>query len=402
MNILQYIFFVSLVIFIAAIGFVASDIYLPSLPSIASYFQAPASQVQLTMTTFLLSTAFSQVLIGALSDRYGRRLILAIAILVFMGASLGCYFAGSLSALIAFRALQGMGAACGLSIGYALIPDVCDEKLAAKTFSIVIPLVAFSPAIAPILGGYIEENLNWQSIFLVLFGYGAIVLILLISPIMPRPKKADKKVKKESSLPAVTTMLRDKRFLGYTLFMMNSNALYFAFLAATPFVLSTFGNSPTEVGYAFCFASFPYMGASLLGRRLSSKLNNLQIIAIGLGFNFLGGLCMLGFAISHYPHMISILLPIFFITIGNGLLMPFSSAGAVALYPKNAGLVTGMMATLQLCAASASTFVIGLFSNKTFFPLSGLALIVVSFTIIYYVRVFDMTKIWRIEQPQKE
>ncbi len=319
----SYVLFMTAIILISAVGFVASDIYLPALPSIALYFHKSSLQVQLTMTVFLLSMALSQVAIGALSDRWGRKKILGLTILIFIFSSAGCYLSTTLNELIFFRFWNGIGAACGLSIGYAIVADVYDVQNAARSLSIAIPLVAFSPAVAPIVGGYIDEHSDWRYIFLSLVGYGIFILLLLLTPVIPKLSRPVKTLSNQSDT-ALKRILKDKKFLGYALCMMNSNASYFSFLAISPFLLRSFGYSATQVGYAFCLSSFPYIGASFLGRRLSFNFTNLQLIALGLFFNLMGALCMVGFAYSHWAHMASILVPVFIITIGNGFLMPFS------------------------------------------------------------------------------
>ena len=389
-NINHYFLFMTTIIIIAAIGFFASDIYLPSLPFIAQYFHESALKVQLTMSVFLLSMALFQVFTGALSDKYGRKKILFFSLSLFVLASLACFQSQSLNQLILSRFFQGIGAACGLSVGQAIVADLFGPTHSAKPLSIMIPLVAFSPAIAPILGGIIEEHSNWRYIFLFLAFYGIISLLLLLTPIIPKIPVIKKQElnQKEKSNSALLSILKNKKFFGFSLFMMNSNACYFAFLAASPFILKSFGYTPTQVGYAFCAASFPYMFASFLGRKLTYSFSFLQIIFIGLLVDLFGVGTMIFFATSHWPNMGSVLIPVFFISIGNGLIMPYSSASAIALFPKNAGLITGTLATFQLCAASFGTFMMGLISTGTLFPLASFNLCVVLFTMIYFFCVF--------------
>lgn len=131
----HYFCFMVTIIIIAAIGFFASDIYLPSLPSIALYFKQNALQVQLTMSVFLLTMAFFQVLIGALSDKLGRKQVLFFAISIFIFSSLGCYKSHSLNELILFRFFQGIGAASGLCIGQAIIADLFGPIQSARSLS---------------------------------------------------------------------------------------------------------------------------------------------------------------------------------------------------------------------------------------------------------------------------
>ncbi|KAB8029201.1 multidrug effflux MFS transporter [Fluviispira multicolorata] len=388
---LRTVFFVSCIIFICAIGFVASDIYLPSLPAIADYFKKDAAYVQLTMSLFLLTMAVFQIFSGSLSDKYGRKKVLFICILIFIISSVGCFYAASINELIFYRCLQAIGACAGMSIGQAMVADTYGAKETGRILSITIPLVAFSPAIAPVLGGYVEMLFDWRAIFLLLVVYGFIILIMLLTPIIPNKAKYKEnlQIKKAAfDVKIFIKMLKDKKFFGFALFMMTSNATYFSFLAGAPFLLKKFGYSPSAVGYAFCLASFPYMFASLLGRRLSLTRSSLQIIFLGLLLSAMGGILFLFMYFSAWQHMLGLMIPIFVITIGNGLLMPFSSANAIALFPKNSGLVTGTLGSAQLTAASLGTALMGFVENGTFLPFALIVLSFSIFTIIYYLSVF--------------
>ncbi|BBH52179.1 multidrug effflux MFS transporter [Fluviispira sanaruensis] len=389
---IRTIFFVSAIIFICAIGFVASDIYLPSLPTIADYFKKDAAYVQLTMSLFLLTMAVFQIFSGSLSDKYGRKRVLFVFSLIFIFASLGCFYSSTINELIIYRCFQALGACAGMSIGQAMVADAFGAKDTGRILSITIPLVAFSPAIAPVLGGYIEILYDWRAIFLVLGIYGFIILFLLCSPIFPKSRAMAKKQKSAFEILSFLAMLKNKKFVGFALFMMTSNATYFSFLAGAPFLLKKFGYSPSAVGYAFCIASFPYMFASLLGRRLSFKLSNMQIIFLGLILNIIGGIIFLLMYYFSWQHMAALMIPIFVITIGNGFLMPFSSANAIALFPKNSGLVTGSLGSAQLTAASLGTALMGFIENGTFLPFAAIVLGFSLLTIFYYLAVFGSPK----------
>lgn len=392
-NTSQKFMFIFSIIIICAIGFVASDIYLPSLPAIAQFYQTEGHWAQYTMTAFLLTMAFFQVFIGSLSDKFGRKKILSIFMVIFIFASFGCYFSSSIYELIAFRVLQALGACAGMTIGQAIVADLFNAKDMARVLSVTIPLVAFSPAIAPVIGGHIEINYNWQTNFLILAGYGLFILVLLALPFIPTPQKGQVPPTKLSAfdLKTLIKILTNHKFIAFALFMKVSNASYFAFLAASPFLLKKFGYSPTTVGYAFCAASFPYMFASLLGRRLSIKHSSLQIIFLGLLMNLLGGVLLILMFFFHWEHILALMIPVFVITIGNGLLMPFSSANSIALFPNHAGMVTGTIGSLQLAAAGIATAIIGFIENGTLLPLGLFIFIIAIIAITVFRFTFNVT-----------
>lgn len=389
----RYFIFIFSIIIICAIGFVASDIYLPSLPAIAHYFHIEPKWAQYTMTSFLITMAIFQVFSGSLSDKFGRKKVLAFFMLIFIFSSLGCYFSTSIYQLIICRIFQAIGACAGMTIGQAMVADLFSAKDLAKILSITIPMVAFSPAIAPVVGGHIETSYNWQTNFLILAGYGVFILLLIILPFIPTVPNQTTMQRKVTAfdLKALIKIVTDQKFIAFAFFMKVSNASYFAFLAASPFLLKEFGYSPTTVGYAFCAASFPYMFASLLGRRLSIKKTSLQIIFMGLCLNFFGGLLLIMMFFCHWEHILALMIPVFIITIGNGLLMPFSSANAIALFPHHAGMVTGTLGSLQLAAAGIATAVIGFIENGTLLPIGLFVLTIAILAILVFVLTFKVT-----------
>ena len=387
------VLFVSSIIIICAIGFVASDIYLPSLPAIAEYFKIEAYWAQYTMTAFLIAMAFCQVFCGALSDKFGRKKILIIFMTIFILSSLGCYVSQDIYQLIVFRIFQALGACAGMTVGQAIIADLFNAKDMAKILSITIPLVAFSPAIAPVVGGYIETIYNWQTNFLILAGYGVFVILLLVLPIIPAGTKQNHASNvKTFDCKILVKIITNRKFFALAFFMKLSNASYFSFLAASPFLLKKFGYSPTVVGYAFCAASFPYMFASLLGRRLSIKKTSFQIIFIGLILNLLGASLLIFHYFIHWEHLLALMIPVFIITIGNGLLMPFSSANAISLFPKHSGMVTGTIGYIQLTAAGIATGIIGLIQNGTLLPIGIFILGIAVIAIFIFMSTFQATK----------
>ncbi|APJ02968.1 multidrug effflux MFS transporter [Silvanigrella aquatica] len=383
------ILFVTSIIIICAIGFIGSDIYLPSLPAIAEFYNKDAIWSQSTMTVFLITMAIFQIFSGSLSDRFGRKRVLFICMIIFMLASVGCFFSSSIYELLFFRILQAIGACGGMSIGQAIVADLFNAQDMARILSITIPLVAFSPAIAPVLGGHIQTHFNWQSNFLVLAIYGGIIIFILMTPIIPNIK--NKTIKNSTfDFAAFLKIIFDKRFFGYALFMMASNATYFSFVAACPFLLNKFGYSPATVGYAFCAASFPYMFASFLGRKLSFSMTSNQIIFTGISVNIIGGLALLIMYLFNWQHLLALMIPVFIITIGNGLLMPFSSANAISLFPNNAGLVTGTLGSLQLTAAGIGTVAMGFVENGTLLPLGLFDFFVSLSAFLYFLIVFKL------------
>jgi DHA1 family bicyclomycin/chloramphenicol resistance-like MFS transporter len=219
--------------------------------------------------------------------------------------------------------------------------------------------------------------------------YGIFILIILSTTIIPNSEiKNQEKNSAPFQMRFFWEIIFNKNFLGYASFMMASNATYFSFVATAPFLFKKFGYSGPMVGYSLCAASFPYMFSSFLGRKLSLQRTNLQIIFIGITLNVLGGLVLTSLFFLNWQHLLALMIPVFIITIGNGLLMPFCSANAIALFPQSAGLVTGILGAAQLAASAVATALMGIFENGTLLPFTLLVLGVSGYALTYFLSHF--------------
>lgn len=170
----DFIRYMVILAMMSSMGLLASDIYLPAMPSLSEALSTTDSSLQLTLGVYLFGLAISQIFVGFLSDIYGRRKILLIGFLIYVIASICCSFSSSIQTLIVFRFIQAIGASTGLVVGRATISDQFSLKEATNIYNIIYPIVAISPAIAPLIGGYIVTFFGWQATFEFVAIYGII------------------------------------------------------------------------------------------------------------------------------------------------------------------------------------------------------------------------------------
>ncbi|MEJ2632287.1 MAG: MFS transporter [Acidihalobacter sp.] len=168
----QFVVFIAAMVMMSMIGIFSSDIYLPSMPYMASYFGVDYGVIQKTITVYLVGLAVFQLFYGPISDHFGRRRVLIAGLTIYIAASLGCVLSSSVTQLLLFRFFQAVGACAGLVMGRTIVTDMFDKSESPHVFSIVLPFVAMSPAIAPVIGGHVQELLGWRFVmaFTVLFG----------------------------------------------------------------------------------------------------------------------------------------------------------------------------------------------------------------------------------------
>ena len=355
------------------IGLLSSDIYLPALPIMAKTLNVKESDVQLTLTSFLLGLSIGQLIYGPLSDRLGRKKVLLIGMLVFIFATLCCSFSSNLYELIIFRFFQAQGACSGMVISRAIASDLYSRTVTAKIFTTIFPVVGASSAVAPILGGYLTDSLGWQACFYFLALYG-FVLFLLINLNLKESKKSlvvDKQNKINRFLE-MFEMLKHRLFLGFTLIISSAYAAYFAYIAATPFLFYRYGFNPHQIGYFFILLSIFYISGNLIARKLINHISINKGVFIGIVLFMAGSLAITvsSFLGNYHNNPLGLIIPMSLLTAGNGFIFPLCMASTVTLFPTSAGTASGLMGFLQLGAAAFAVGIVGHLTNNQEFPLA--------------------------------
>jgi len=236
---------------LTALGQLSISMYAPSLPAIAAGLDTTAGMVQVTLSVFLISFAVSQLVLGPLSDRYGRRRVLLGGLAVFAAGSLACALAGGIEALVAARAVQAFGACAGASVGRAVVRDLFDRDEAARVMAVMGMAFAAAPAAGPIVGGYLQAAFAWPAVFLFLAALGGVLLMLSAWHLPETNRDRDPDAMRPARMAATYRMIACNRsFLGYSLPPMAWVGGMLAMHACMPFLLiQSLGVSPTAYGW---------------------------------------------------------------------------------------------------------------------------------------------------------
>ena len=239
---------------LSAVAPLATDMYLPGFPLIASDLGANAAQIQMTLTSFLVALAIGQLLIGPLSDRYGRRkpLIIGTSLAIVAGAL--CIVAPDIHALIALRALQGIGGAAGVVLARAIIADsAADEVASARLFQLMMIIGGLAPVLAPIVGTGIVTFASWRAIFAVITLLSLISLVgvfCFIKESLPQEQRTTGGV--TELWTNMRSLARNRSYVGYTLTTGFTFMVLFSYIASSPFVYQNIlGFSPTAYSIVF-------------------------------------------------------------------------------------------------------------------------------------------------------
>jgi DHA1 family bicyclomycin/chloramphenicol resistance-like MFS transporter len=345
---------------LAMLGPFSVDTYLPAFPAIEATLNATPLQVQQTLTAYMLSFALMILWHGALSDAFGRRNVILAALAMFCVASLGCAAAHSIEYLWAFRILQGVSAGAGVVIGRAIIRDLYAGAAAARLLSLVTMIFSVAPAIAPILGGWVVELLNWRAIFLFLFLYTGLLLAYCYRKLPESLPPAQRQPFNARALGRGYL-----RVLGSPLFHLKAGTLacnfagMFLYVAAAPvFVTRHLGLGAGQFGWQFV----PAVGGIFLGafaiNRLAGKLTVSRQVALGFCFLLGAGAVNIVYHALLPPALPWSVLPLFFYTFGMSVVAPGVTLMVLDLFPDIRGIAASCQSFAQTMLAALVSGVI--------------------------------------------
>ncbi|MFI5642885.1 multidrug effflux MFS transporter [Streptomyces goshikiensis] len=348
---------------LTALPSLSSDVYLPALPDVAGTFTTTAVVVQLTLTSCLIGMALGQLAIGPLSDRLGRRRPLLTGMTLYTAASMACALAPTAGTLVGLRFVQGAAGAAGIVIARAIIRDLYEGVKIAQVFSTLMLISGVAPVVAPLFGAQLLHVTNWRGIFAALAVLG-LLTVAAITFGLPETLPASARRTRGMGLDQMRGLLTDRVFTGCLIAASGAFAAFFAYLAASPFVLQDlYGASPQT--YALFFglnAAGMVATGQLNGRILVRRFPVHTIVTAGLSLLLVASLAMLALATGLFgqPGLTAVCAVLFVLISSLGLLIGNANALAMNRTTHAAGAASALL--------GASSFLIGALVS----PLAGL------------------------------
>ncbi len=358
---------------LVALGQISTSIYIPSLPSLVEAFDTDPGRVNLTLSVFLAGFAVAQLIYGPLSDRFGRRPVLLAGIALYFAASVASALAGSIEALIAGRFVQALGACSGPVLGRAIIRDVYGSDRSARVMAYIGVAFAVSPAVTPIIGGYLQVWFGWQAnfIFLALLAasvYGAVWAFLEET----NPPNAE--TSRLVSLGGTFAVFFSAPvFIGYAGAVAFVFAGMMVYTALAPFVfIEGFGLAPDAFGLLFIFITLGFLAGTLTAGRLTIRLGVERMVLAGIFLALMGGGAMVSLALAGLNAPVFVIAPMAVFLAGMGIVLPNAMAGAMAPFPKAAGAASALMGFTQMAVAAGASLIAGRLPHQTPLPMAVL------------------------------
>jgi DHA1 family bicyclomycin/chloramphenicol resistance-like MFS transporter len=353
-----------------AIGPLSLNILIPALPGLVVTLGTDLGTVQLTVSLYLVGLAASQLVLGPLSDRFGRRPVVLAGLSLTALSSIVGIAAASIESLILARVVQALGASTGMVIGRAIIRDLYDRDRAAAMLGWVATAMVVAPMIAPLIGGLLDTAFGWETIF-VFVALAACGVLAWAYFGLPETRPDHVTGGGVRYLWGETrALLQSRRFVGYVLCGTFGSATFFCFLGAAPFVVITLmGKSSAEYGGWFILSAFGYMAGNFVAGHLSARFGVNAMIAWGAVAEVVGAVI----SVSLTPFLMATgPAPLFLaqcvVAFGNGVLLPNSIAGAVSVRPQAAGTASGITGFTQLGVGAIATQAMSVLVGATASP----------------------------------
>ena len=348
------------------------DTALPAMPAMADAFGVGSGAVQITLSAVMLGSAVGQLVMGPLSDRFGRRPVLFAALAVFILTSAGCVFVTGVGMLVALRLVQGFAVSACRVLPRAAVRDLFDREDAARLFSYMTLFGGSAPIIAPLVGGHFTVWFGWWAVFAFMAIYSAIVLAAMAVFFRETlPRKDYSALNPDRLARNFTLILRDRRFRAYLACNMCVTGGLFAFLAGSPLVLIRFlGETPEQFGFDFAAVMIVGVAFSYVGARLVGRMGIDRLLFAGVGLAAASGAAMAALAFAGIATVAAIVAPMAVFMVGYTLIVPQATAGALSPFPEAAGTASSLLGFLQICAGAGMATAVGLLDDGTQLPLA--------------------------------
>jgi DHA1 family bicyclomycin/chloramphenicol resistance-like MFS transporter len=384
-------------ILLAGLSALVMNIFLPSLPQMAEYFDTSYATMQLTVPLYLLFSAVIQLFIGPISDNLGRRPVMIGGLVLFMLATLGCIFAPNTTVFLIFRIAQAV-IATAMVLSRAVLRDLYTQDQAASKIGYVTMGMALVPMIAPAVGGAIEQVADWHITFWLMFAMAGGVLVLVIWDMGETAKPSSISILKQ--FQEYPELLRARRFWGYALAAAFCSGAFFAYLGGAPFVGSiVFGLDPFWLGIYFGAPAIGYFCGNWITGLYATRFGVDTLVLCGCIAATLGSAMSFAILLMGFGSAETFFGMMTFVGLGNGLCIPNATAGMLSVRPRLAGTASGLGGAIMIGGGSALAVLAGqlLTPESGAYPLILIMLVTSFFGIISILFVIRRARILALQ-----
>ncbi|MEU8436827.1 multidrug effflux MFS transporter [Streptomyces sp. NPDC029216] len=386
---------------LTALAPLSMDMYLPALPEVTSALGSPAATIQLTLTSCLAGMALGQLVVGPMSDRWGRRRPLLAGMAVYVLATAICALAPSAELLIGFRLLQGLAGSAGIVIARAVVRDLYDGVEMARFFSTLMLISGAAPIIAPLIGGQVLRFADWRGVFVVLTAVGLALTLMVwrgLAETLPPGRRQTGGV--GTALRTMRGLLADRVFAGYTLAGGFAFAVLFSYISASPFVVQEiYGASPQTFSLLFGLNSVGLIATGQVnGKLLVGRVSLDKVLACGIAVITTASVALLLMSSGAFGKvgLVPVAAALFVLMSAMGLVLPNTNAQALMRTPHAAGSASALLGTSSYLVGAVASPLVGIAGEQTAVPM---ALVQLSCSLLAAGCFLTMCRPWREREP---
>ena len=363
-----------LIVAITACGTLGMHLIIPALPDTARALGVSAATIQLTITLYLIGLAIGQLLYGPVSDRFGRRPVLLAGLALFTLAGIAATAAPNAWTLVIARILQSIGACAGLVLGRAIVRDSAAADRAAARLAMLTLVMSAAPAVAPVLGGYATAWLGWRAAFALLAIVGAATLTCAVL-LLPETNALQSSVRTSLLLGAVR-LFRARAFCRYVLGGACTTTSFYAFMAASPFILVDLLHQSTErVGLFYLLLMAGVAAGSLSANRVAGRISTQVALRLANGIAIAGAAAFMLADLTGWLNVVSVIAPVVVFMVGAGMASPFALSGAISVNPRAVGSASGLYGFTQMAYGALCTVIVEVWRPGSVFTVAVVLLV---------------------------
>jgi DHA1 family bicyclomycin/chloramphenicol resistance-like MFS transporter len=371
-----------------AFGLVVMTICLPSMQEWSRIFDTDQAGVQLTFSGYVATYGVLQLIYGPMSDRFGRRYVLVVGLLLALVGSVLGALANDLTLLTLARVVQGMGGAAGMVVGRSMVHDLFTGNNRTRMMAYIGMTLGVCPPSATIIGGFLHVQVGWQANFVLA---AVLALFLLAAAWWGLPTNATQAHASHAMVPKTPShVLRDmlsayrqlvceRSFMMYLLVLSTTTATFYTVLGGAPIVLKSYGVGPDGVGWYVMFGPLSYIAGNFMTSRLIHIQGEKRVMVVGQTLSMCSGMAMVLLSVLGWHAPMAFALPLLLLGFGHGLLVPPALAGSIGILPALAGSAAGAIGLMQQWTGAFGGYSVGWFTHEN---ATNLGFLMMAFTSI--------------------
>lgn len=359
---------------LVAIGPITMAIYTPAMPTLVDFFGTTDAAVKLTLTAYFAGFAVTQLVCGPLTDAFGRKPVTLVFLAIYLASSVLATFSPTIEFMVVARALQGVGAAIGISVARAIVRDQFTGQVSAQIMNAIAMMLALGPAIAPTIGGFMLELFGWREIFWCMVVYG----VVLMAAVALFQVETNRFMGLHHLNPGqlgrnYLTLLKDPRFLGPSVLIGTGIGNIYALATVLPFVLIyEVGLSPSEFGLTMMLQSGSFIAGTIVTGRLLKRMEAHRLVPFGLGLIAIACAVLCAFTLLLQPTIVTVMFPVGLFVFALAFVLPASFTDSLAPFPHIAGAASSLVGFLQFGGGIVASLVVAAIGD----PVIGLATVI--------------------------